>query len=113
MSDAGGDMAIDAPVAEEAPKGKLSVEDALQGALSLCYLVSPENALVHDGLARSLRKCTKALDKRQAHLCVLVRSIRFTSSRSETPRSSGRGRVSARLTARGTRGRLLGATASS
>ncbi|KAJ7167538.1 50S ribosomal protein L30e-like protein [Mycena filopes] len=50
MSDAGDDIAIDAP---EAPKGKLSVEDALQQVL--------KNAL-----------CTKALDKRQAHLCVLV-----------------------------------------
>ncbi|KAF7352483.1 40S ribosomal protein S12 [Mycena venus] len=69
MSDAGDDIAIDAPVEEvevpqEAPKGKLSVEDALQQVL--------KNALVHDGLARGLRECTKALDKRQAHLCVLV-----------------------------------------
>ncbi len=31
-----------------------------------------QNALVHDGLARGLRECAKALDKRQAHLCVLV-----------------------------------------
>lgn len=33
-----------------------------------------KNALVHDGLARGLRECAKALDKRQAHLCVLVES---------------------------------------
>jgi small subunit ribosomal protein S12e len=33
-----------------------------------------KNALVHDGLARGLRECTKALDKRQAHLCILVES---------------------------------------
>ena len=31
-----------------------------------------KNALVHDGLARGLRECAKALDKRQAHFCVLV-----------------------------------------
>ncbi|KAG6917563.1 40S ribosomal protein S12 [Tephrocybe rancida] len=69
MSDAGDDIPVDAPAAEvevaaEAPKGKLSVEDALQQVL--------KNALVHDGLARGLRECAKALDKRQAHLCVLV-----------------------------------------
>ncbi|QRW16179.1 ribosomal protein L7Ae/L30e/S12e/Gadd45 family [Rhizoctonia solani] len=60
MSDAG-----DAPVettevevAQEAPKGKMS--EVLK------------NALLHDGLARGLREAAKALDKRQAHLCVLV-----------------------------------------
>merc|ERR1712227_731543 len=41
----------------EAPKGKMSVEDALQEVL--------KKALVHDGLARGLR---------QAHLCVLNES---------------------------------------
>ncbi|KAF7776606.1 hypothetical protein Agabi119p4_4999 [Agaricus bisporus var. burnettii] len=51
-------------VSTEAPKGKLTVEEALQQVL--------KNALVHDGLARGLRECAKALDKRQAHLCVLV-----------------------------------------
>jgi small subunit ribosomal protein S12e len=70
MSDAGDDIQVDAPAAEvevsEAPKGKLSLEEALQQVL--------KNALVHDGLARGLRECAKALDKRQAHLCVLVES---------------------------------------
>lgn len=32
-----------------------------------------KNALVHDGLARGLHEAAKALDKRQAHLCVLAK----------------------------------------
>ncbi|KZT70232.1 40S ribosomal protein S12 [Daedalea quercina L-15889] len=69
MSDAGDDIPVEEVTVEaepvsDAPKGKLSVEDALQQVL--------KNALKHDGLARGLRECAKALDKRQAHLCVLV-----------------------------------------
>ncbi|KAK2459950.1 hypothetical protein APHAL10511_008035 [Amanita phalloides] len=70
MSDAGDEIQVEpvpeAEVAPEAPKGKLSIEDALQQVL--------KNALVHDGLARGLREATKALDKRQAHMCVLNES---------------------------------------
>jgi len=85
MSDAGDDIQIDAPaeveVTTDAPKGKMTVEDALQVCVREmedleCVLMFLQqvlkNALVHDGLARGLRECAKALDKRQAHLCVLV-----------------------------------------
>jgi len=50
-------------VSGEAPKGQMSVLDALKGVLKL--------ALMHDGLARGLREASKALDRRQAHMCVL------------------------------------------
>lgn len=49
--------------ADAATKGQMSVEDALKGVL--------RHALVHDGLARGLREASKALDRRQAHMCVL------------------------------------------
>ncbi|CAG8546238.1 472_t:CDS:2 [Scutellospora calospora] len=45
-------------------KGAMTVEDALKDVL--------KRALVVDGLARGLRECAKALDRRQAFLCVLV-----------------------------------------
>ena len=41
----------------------MSVLDALKGVLKV--------ALIHDGLARGLREASKALDRRQAHMCVL------------------------------------------
>ncbi|KAF2712945.1 hypothetical protein K504DRAFT_369414 [Pleomassaria siparia CBS 279.74] len=46
-----------------AGKGQMSVLEALKGVLKL--------ALIHDGLARGLREASKALDRRQAHMCVL------------------------------------------
>jgi len=68
MSDAGDNVveveAAEVPEVAEAPKGKLSVEEALEQVL--------KKSLKHDGLARGLRECAKALDRRQAHLCVLV-----------------------------------------
>jgi hypothetical protein len=42
-------------VAAEAPKGQMSVEEALQEVL--------RRALVHDGLARGLKEAVKALDR--------------------------------------------------
>lgn len=44
----------------------MSVLDALKGVLKI--------ALIHDGLARGLREAAKALDRRQAHMCVLNES---------------------------------------
>ena len=43
--------------------GQMSVTDALKGVLKV--------ALIHNGLARGLREASKALDRRQAHMCVL------------------------------------------
>ncbi|KAK4092449.1 40S ribosomal protein S12 [Purpureocillium lilacinum] len=57
------EVADEVEVSADAPKGQMSVLDALKGVLKL--------ALMHDGLARGLREASKALDRRQAHMCVL------------------------------------------
>mmetsp|Transcript_34793 Transcript_34793/g.71785 ORF Transcript_34793/g.71785 Transcript_34793/m.71785 type:complete len:144 (-) Transcript_34793:53-484(-) len=55
---------------EETPKveesgGVMDLNSALQGVL--------KRALVNGGVARGLRECVKALDRRQVHLCILAK----------------------------------------
>ncbi|XP_068679027.1 small ribosomal subunit protein eS12-like [Montipora foliosa] len=59
MSDAEGDDVQSTPAV-----GEMDVNTALQEVL--------KTALVHDGLARGLHEAAKALDRREAHLCVLA-----------------------------------------
>ncbi|KAL8741494.1 MAG: hypothetical protein Q9190_005904 [Brigantiaea leucoxantha] len=60
--------AVEVPTAtsQGGSSSSMSVIDALKGVLKL--------ALIHDGLARGLREASKALDRRQAHMCVLNES---------------------------------------
>ena len=50
-----GDHPEEVEVAADASKAGMTVEDALRDVL--------KRALVHDGLARGLRECAKALDR--------------------------------------------------
>lgn len=64
-------MVIDsapAVVAEESPIAKEPLD--LQSALKIVL----KKALLVDGLSRGLHEAAKALDKRQAHLCILANS---------------------------------------
>ena len=60
------EAAEEAEVEVSADVSKGQVSDALKEVLKL--------ALRHDGLARGLREASKALDRRQAHMCVLNES---------------------------------------
>merc|ERR1719266_1429742 len=61
MSDVEGDVPSEAPVAASGP---MDINTALQEVL--------KQSLIADGLARGIREAAKALDKRQALLCVLA-----------------------------------------
>jgi len=65
MSDVDGDVAPAAPAPVPVMGGEvMDIHTAVQEVL--------KNAMVVDGLVRGLREAVKALDKRQAHLCILA-----------------------------------------
>ncbi len=61
MSDVEGDVAVQPEAA-----GPMDLNTALQEVL--------KTAAIHDGVARGLNEAARALDKRQAHLCLLAKN---------------------------------------
>ncbi|KAJ2851269.1 40S ribosomal protein S12 [Coemansia brasiliensis] len=74
MASEGDAVAVPAPepveVAADAAKGTLTVEEALEIVL--------KKALVNDGLVRGAKESIKALDRKDAELCVLCESTEET-----------------------------------
>ena len=69
MSEAGDvvEEQIAVEVAANEQKGSMTIEEALQEVL--------KKALINDGIVRGIRESVKALDRRQAQLCVLVETV--------------------------------------
>jgi len=67
MSDTEVDVTVPAPAVAPADVGSMDLYQALQEVL--------KTSLIHDGLCKGVKEATKALDKRQAHLCVLANSV--------------------------------------
>jgi small subunit ribosomal protein S12e len=66
MTDKKGDGdAVATQAAKAEPAAEMDINKALQVVL--------KKALIHDGLARGLRECVKALDRQEAHLCILAK----------------------------------------
>ncbi|CAG5119186.1 unnamed protein product [Candidula unifasciata] len=55
------------PSLTPADVGSMDIYQAIQEVL--------KTALIHDGLCKGVKEATKALDKRQAHLCILANSV--------------------------------------
>ncbi|XP_002155359.2 small ribosomal subunit protein eS12 [Hydra vulgaris] len=66
MSDMEGDDGPVKPTVVSEAGGRMDINSALQEVLKL--------SMIHDGLCRGLRESVKALDKRQAALCVLAKN---------------------------------------
>jgi len=60
-----GDVDMTETVEVEVDNQEMSIIDAIRDVL--------RKALIHDGLRRGLHECAKALDRRQARLCLLAK----------------------------------------